>query len=252
MNNHTRTSVFVFFLLLMPVQVFAGHMKIMTENYPPYSYQVDDHAEGFVVDIVRLLMGQVGEHSSEIVFYPWPRAYQKLRDGSSDVLFPMARTPEREKFFKFVGPVFSNEVHFYRKKGSSINIDSFEDAKKVGKISVTRDDLYHQFLKEKGFTNLDVSSCQRSDFRKLLKGYVDLVPMGDRIIREFLKEVPDIDESMFEKVGPCVMRSEGYIAFAAHIPDGVVLKWQKALDGIKKGGAYQLIIDSYFEPCKEK
>ncbi len=136
---------------------------------------------------------------------------------------------------------------FIVKKGADVSVKNLEESKNNVRIAVTRDDFYHQMLTEKGFTNLDVSSSQKSDFLKLLKGRVDLVPMGERALQGFLKKHPDFDNSMFERAGPPLLSSDTYIAFAAHVPDDVVQKWQDALDKIKENGVYQLVIDSYFE-----
>lgn len=219
----------------------------MSESYPPFSYKVNGHAEGFVSNIVNILRGQLGEEHTEIVFLPWARAYQNLQNGRADVLYPMVITAERKKLFKFVGPVFTSNVYFYRKKGANVSFISIEETKKNSRIAVTRDAAYHQILFETGFTHLDVSSCQRLDFLKLVKGRVDFVPMGERIIQGFLKKYPELDYSMFEKAGPALFTVDTYIAFASHVPDEVVQRWQNALDEIKGNGIYQFIIDSYFE-----
>ncbi|OEU65575.1 MAG: hypothetical protein BA863_01495 [Desulfovibrio sp. S3730MH75] len=223
---------------------------MMAENYPPYSYEVDGLAEGLISDIVHIIQEQVGEQSSKITFYPWARSYQNLQDGTSDVLFPMARTPEREKLFKFVGPVATSVVYLYRKKETDVYVDSVEEAKRVGRIGVTRNDIFHQLLVKWGFANLDVSSSRDSDFRKLYKGRVDLVPLSEYDMYHFFQNIPDLDESMFEKAGRHIYTVRSYIAFGTHVPDAVVLKWQKSLDAIKESGVYQDIINSYYDHLK--
>ncbi len=116
MKNFIYAIILACLTLLTTQTVFADSLRITTENYPPYSYKVDGHAEGFVSNIVNILRGQIGEEYSEITFLPWARAYQNLKNGQSDVLYPMVLTAERDKLFKFVGPVFTNNVYFYRKK----------------------------------------------------------------------------------------------------------------------------------------
>ncbi|WP_319470228.1 transporter substrate-binding domain-containing protein [uncultured Pseudodesulfovibrio sp.] len=218
----------------------------MAEDYPPYSFPENGQAAGFVSEVVRLILDEAGQGETAIHFYPWARAYMKLQNGSGDVLYPMARTPGREALFRFVGPVFSDAVYFYKKRNASLTLTSIEDAKKVTSIGVTRNDLYHQLLKEKGFINLDVSSKQEHDFRKLFEGRVTLVPMGEKSIRNFMDRVQGLDLDMFEKTGPMWYRSEAYVAFSKQVPVNVVQKWQEILDRLKGTGKYEAIMNRYF------
>ncbi|WP_161625360.1 substrate-binding periplasmic protein [Maridesulfovibrio hydrothermalis] len=224
----------------------ATELYITAEHYPPYSYKENGRPTGFLVELVHQIQEKIGEEKGEINFYPWARAYKQLQVGIADVLFPMGMTPERSAMFKFVGPVFWNDIYFYRLKGSSVVVESVEDARKVGKIAVTRDDLYHQTLRDMGFTNLDVSSSHKSDYLKLLKGRVDLLPMGERTLPHFLRAVPELGANDLERVGPAIFFTTTYIAFSLKTPDAVIKKWQEALDDLKKGGNWNNIMDKYF------
>jgi len=220
----------------------------MAEEYPPYSYQIDSEGKGIFIDLVQLIQAKLGEKPSEITFYPWARGYKMLESGVGDILFPMCMTSERSAQFKFVGPVFWDDIYFYRKKGSGIDIKRIDDARKVGKIAVTRSDVFHQNLVSMGYTNLDVSSSQKCDFLKLIRGRVDLVPMGRKAISYFFKRNPELDFSQLERVGPPIFFTTNYLAFALNTPDEVVQKWQVAFDELKREGEWLKIVDKYFPP----
>lgn len=235
-------------MLLPSIPAHAAGLRFMSEDFPPYSYLENDEPRGLFVDMIREIQRTLGEEPARITYYPWARGYKNLFMGIGDVLFPMAVTPERSHLFKFVGPVFWDDVYFYRRKGSGIHITSMDDARQVGKIAVTRNDVYHLHLKNMGFTNLDVSSSQKSDFMKLLKGRVDLVPMGRKILPFFLKSKPDLDPDDFERVGPPIFFTSCYLAFSRATPDEVIKRWQNALDELKKTGVWLKIMDKYFPP----
>lgn len=247
-----RYLLFLFFIMLYACPVFASGLHIMAEQYPPYSYHEGGKPKGLVVEIVNLIYEKMNMPAPDIHFYPWARGYKKLQTGVGDVLFPMGMTPKRSVQFKFVGPIFWDNVHFYRKKGSTVVVDSIDDAKSVGKIAVTREDIYYHNLENMGFENLDVSSSQRSDFLKLMKGRVDLIPVGSKSLLYFTKGIPGLDVSDFEKVGPPVFFTTTYIAFALKTPDEVVTKWQVAFDDLKKGEYWQVLLDKYFPPDQAK
>ncbi len=238
----------LFCLLFLPPFAHASDLKIMAEQYPPYSYREDGATKGLFVELVRRIQVKLGEKPAEISFYPWARGYEMLKGGVGDILLPMCMTSERSALFKFVGPVFWDDVYFYRRKGSSIDLKGLDDARKVGKIAVTRFDVYHQNLVAMGYTNLDVSSAQKCDFLKLMRGRVDLVPMGRKAISYFFEHNPELDLNQLERVGPSVFFTTNYIAFALKTPDELILKWQAALDELKAEGEWQKIADKYFPP----
>jgi polar amino acid transport system substrate-binding protein len=232
--------------LLWCPPALAGGLHIMTEQYPPFSYQVEGEARGFCVEIVQRILERLGLGGTEIVFYPWARAYMKLKDEDDHVLFPMVRSVGRAGLFRFVGPVFEDTLYFYRRKGSAVVVQGLADARRVAAIGVTRDDFYHQFLVKRGFTNLDVSANQIHDFRKLAQGRVDLVPMGERAMSGFIGRQQGLDPAMFEKTGPAISSSEVFIGFSGSTSDAVVESWQKALDELKEAGVFLAIMNRYF------
>lgn len=235
--------------LLWCPRALADGLHVMTEEYPPFSYQENGQARGFCVEIVQRILERLGQGATEIVFYPWARAYMKLGDEDGHVLFPMSRSTEREGRFRFVGPLFEDTLFFFRRKGSAVQVQSLADARRVGAIGVTRDDFYHQFLVERGFANLDVSVCQLHDFRKLAQGRVDLVPMGEKAMSGFLGRQQGLDPAMFEKAGPAIHSAEVFIGFSGSTPDGVIESWQKALDELKEAGVCGAIMNRYFPPA---
>ncbi|MFH1914389.1 MAG: transporter substrate-binding domain-containing protein [Pseudomonadota bacterium] len=232
--------------LMAMVPAWADELHVMTEVYPPFSYQVDGEARGFCVDLVRRILDSLGRTDTEIVFYPWARAYRELQEEDGRVLFPLSRSAEREKLFRFVGPVFEDTLYFYARKGAELEIVSLDDARRVRAIGVTRDDFYHQFLAARGFANLDVSTCQAHDFRKLAQGRVDLVPMGEKALPEFVGRIDGLGPAMFERVGPPIHTSGVYIGFSRSTSDEVIEDWRRALDDLKVAGVYQTIMNRYF------
>jgi len=231
--------------------VRADDLHVMTENYPPFSYQVNGEPRGFCVEIVRRILDSLGRTDTEIHFYPWARAYRELQEEDGRVLFPLSRSAEREWLFRFVGPVFEDTLYFYARRGAELQIASLDDARRVRAIGVTRDDFYHQFLTAHGFANLDISTCQAHDFRKLVNGRVDLVPMGEKALAQFVGNIDGLDPAMFERVGPPIHTSGVYIGFSRSTPDAVLEAWRQALDDLKAAGVYDAVMGRYFPPVAE-
>ena len=235
-------------LSFISTNAYASGLKIMAEEYPPYSYKLEGKAHGLFIDLMHKIQGKLKEEPSDVTFYPWARGYKILEHGAGDILLPMCMTPERSLKFKFVGPVFWDDIYFYRRKGSGIELENVDDARKVHTITVTRYDVFHQNLVSMGYTNLDLSASPKCDFMKLIRGRADLVPMGRKVISYFFKCNPELDFNKVERVGPSVFFTTNYIAFAKHVPDEVIHKWQQALDELKVEGEWQKIVDKYFPP----
>ncbi len=91
-------------LLLLFHPVFSSELKILTENLPPLNYVKDDILVGPAVEIVKEIQKRVGSHEP-IKVYPWVRAYQMALREENIVLFGMTHTTERNRKFKWIGPI---------------------------------------------------------------------------------------------------------------------------------------------------
>jgi polar amino acid transport system substrate-binding protein len=154
----------------------------------------------------------------------------------------MTRTEEREKMFKWVGPIASNKWVFFAKKGSGITLGSLEDAKKVEKIGTYKDDAAESFIKAEGFTNIDSVVNDDQNVPKLMAGRINLWIVGELqgIHKAKAKGVADQLEKVLD-----VKDTQLYIAFSKNTSDAEVAKWQAALDAMKADGSYDALIMKY-------
>jgi polar amino acid transport system substrate-binding protein len=194
--------------------------------YPPLVYAGQGRLWGVVPEVVGEIQKLVGD-TSELKETPWLRGYEQTRTKANQALFAIVRIPEREKLFKWVGPVFGEGDYFFSRKGSDAMISTLDDARKVHRIAVRKDGYTHQALLAKGFTNLDVGPSYESSYMKLAEGRVDLVLMGERTDCKFGD-------------------STAWLAFSLDVPDEVIKKWQDALDSLKASGLYKSILDRNF------
>jgi len=168
--------------LLFSYQAHADNsVRLMTEEFAPYQFYEGKGDKkkitGISIEIVQAIQKRIGNNDA-IKVLPWSRALKLLAKRKNSALFSTARTPAREKKYKWVGPLAKLEIVFFRKTGSKVMIGSLEDAKKVAKIGVTKNVATHEMLSNKGFKNLDVmqSGSDDKNIRRLTKGRVDLWP----------------------------------------------------------------------------
>ncbi len=234
--------IFLACLLGFAANATAGTFSIMTEEYPPFNYTENGQLTGLSYDVMIELLKRVG-HPNNIQVQSWSRSYKLIQAKDNRILFSMTRTKQREPLFKWVGPVATNKWVFFAKKGSSIKINSLDDARTAKRIGTYKDDAAELFLKESGFTNIDSVIDDAVNVKKLLAGRIDLWIVGH--LQGLHKARAAVgDSTVLEKVFD-VKDTQLYIAFSRSTPDAVIAKWQAALDGIKKDGTYDKILKKY-------
>lgn len=221
----------------------AKEYVVMTEDFAPFGYREDGKLTGLSVEIVREVLKTLS-HPDNIEVLPWARAYRETLNKPNRVVFSMARSPDREALFKWVGPLIADRIFFYKRRGAAIEIDTLDDAKKVKRIVLTRDFPEHRLLQSQGFSNLYLTVKPIQNFKMLMERRGDLVPMGELAVPKIIKEI-GMDPTFIERTSVMLFETKLYIAFSNDIPDSEVQRWQSALDHVKATGKQAEIIKKY-------
>jgi polar amino acid transport system substrate-binding protein len=221
-------------VLLVSVQpVLSAELTILTEHQPPLNYVEGGVLVGPSVEIVKEIQRRVGSHE-QIKVYPWPRAYRMALKEENIVLFGTTHTELRHDKFKWIGPLATKRDILIAKKGSGIRINSLEDAKKVNRIGTVRDDTREQYLKGKGFTNLEPVSDEQKNVKKLVLGRIDLWTYKKPGYRTVCK-LAGVDYNEVEEVYH--LRTINIdIAFSKKTSDSIVQKWRNAFNEMLADG----------------
>ena len=110
----------------------AKELTYITEQYPPYNFQIDGKLQGISIDLLEKVwerMG-VGLNRSVVELLPWTVGYQRTLNEKNTVLFKTARLPEREQLFKWAGPIGPITNVLLAKKDKNISITTSEDLKR--------------------------------------------------------------------------------------------------------------------------
>jgi len=245
-----KSIVLAFLTLLFSAHALADTpVRLMAEEFAPYQFYEGDGDDrritGISIEIVRAIQKKLGNKDA-IKVLPWSRGLKLLAKHKNSALFSTARTPEREGKYRWVGPLAKLEIVFFKKSGSDVTIRSIEDAKKVGRIGVTKNVATHEILTNMGFTNLNVmqSGADEKNLARLVKGRIDVWPtayyagiysskkMG---VLDQVESIPDLS----------LMTGHLYIAFNKETDDQVIFQWQSALDQLKTDGVVDAILKRY-------
>ena len=237
-----------FFWTFPPSAQSFPRFDIMTENWAPYNFSRDGKTQGIAVDLLVEMLKRAGSEQTidDIKIVSWPRGYGLVTRESNTMLFSMTRTEEREKLFKWVGPIAENVTELIARKDKHIQISSIADIQKY-KVATIIDDVGEQLLLGKGvpLSNL-YRVVNRDQVQHLLSiNRVDLSIGSSQGFRSFALAAgynPDDYESVF-------VLNRDVISYAFHkeTPDSVIQALQKALKDLKAEGIYDKIVEKYQE-----
>lgn len=227
------TAVALILLFLTPPVWPGQNLTVLTEEVRPFAYHEDGRLTGYSVEVVSEIMRRLGV-DLPIQVQPWARIFKTAQARPGVVLFSAARTPEREALFHWVGPLTTFSWCFYARRGSGLSVVSLDDARKVGRIGVYRNDVRHQYLESQGFTNLDVADNNELNVRKLMADRIDLVALGGEGVG-YLLDAAGVSRDSVEPHF-CFRQADLYIAFSLGTDPAVVAGWRQVFSNLEKEG----------------
>ena len=224
----------------------ATDLVLLTENFPPYNmakngknFAQDENINGIATDIVREMFKRADITYSLTLRFPWERVYKLALEKPGYGVFVMARLPDRENLFKWVGPIGPDDWIMLAKADSKISLETLEQASQY-RIGAYKGDAIAETLTKQGLKPILVLRDQ-DNAKKLVNGQIDLWATGDPAGRYLARQ---------EGVNglKTVLRfnsAELYLALNKDVPDTTVAKLQAALDQLRKEGVVDEIMARY-------
>ncbi|MFO2466097.1 ABC transporter substrate-binding protein [Pseudomonas sp. 15FMM2] len=221
-------------------------LVLLTENFPPYNmakngknFARDENIEGIAADIVRETFKRAGISYNLTLRFPWERIYRLALEKPGYGVFVMARLPDREGLFKWVGPIGPDDWVLLAKADSKIQLDDLAQARPY-KIGAYKGDAIAQTLEKQGFDPVIVLRDQ-DNAHKLMEGQIDLWATGDPAGRYLARQVGVSGLKTVLRFNS----AELYLALNKDVPDDVVARLQAALDQLRKDGVVDEIMAKY-------
>ena len=228
------------------VDTSRSPIVLLTENFPPYNmakngknFAQNENIEGIAVDILRETFKRADISYSMTLRFPWERIYHLALENPGYGVFVTARVPDREKLFKWVGPLGPDDWVLLARGDSPITLTSLEQARQY-RVGAYKDDVIALSLEKQGLAPVIVLRDQ-DNARKLQAGQIDLWATGDPA-GQFLARQVGI--SGFKTVLR-FHQAELFLALNKDVPDEVVNKLQKALDQLRAEGVVEKISAKY-------
>lgn len=174
-----------------------SNLRVTTSNFPPYSYEEKGEVKGIAVGRIKEIFAKIGL-SPDIKVYPWGRALYTVRNTPNTVLFSVARSPERELMFHWIGTVIDYNVHIYRRADrTDIHVDTLDDLKNYSFAGLQKD-IKTEYLKKRGVDVYGVS-LEENAIKMLNAERVNLIASDIHAMEYRLKEL-GLDKENFVSV----------------------------------------------------
>ena len=221
-------------------------LVLLTENFPPYNmakngknFAKEENIEGIAVDIVRETFKRAGIAYNLTLRFPWERIYKLALEKPGYGVFVMARLPDREALFKWVGPIGPDDWVLLAKADSKIQLAHLEHARPY-RIGAYKGDAIAESLEKQGLKPIVVLRDQ-DNAQKLMDGQIDLWATGDPAGRYLARQVGVTGLKTVLRFNSAQL----YLALNKDVPDELVAKLQAALDQLRKDGVVDEIMANY-------
>ena len=221
-------------------------LVLLTENFPPYNmakngknFAKDENIEGIAVDIMRETFKRAGISYNLTLRFPWERIYKLALEKPGYGVFVMARLPDREALFKWVGPIGPDDWVLLAKADSKVQLENLEQARRY-KIGAYKGDAIAETLEKQGLKPMVVLRDQ-DNAQKLLDGQIDLWATGDPAGRYLARQVGVTGLKTVLRFNS----AELYLALNKNVSDELVAKLQAALDQLRDEGVVADIMGRY-------
>jgi polar amino acid transport system substrate-binding protein len=194
------------------------------------NFAQENHIDGIAAEVVRETFKRAGIDYSMTLRFPWERVYKLALEKPGYGVFSTTRLPEREKLFKWVGPVGSYDWIMLARADSPIKLTSLEQAKAY-RIGAYKGDAIGERLASQGLNPILILR-DRDNVKKLVSGQIDLWAVGDPVGRYLAK----LDGVTGLKTVLKFNSAELYLALNKNTPDEMVARLQTALDQLKAEG----------------
>lgn len=230
--------------LAMP-GVQAESIQVVTEELPPYNMTVDGRLTGMSTEVVQAVLKEA-DLSASIQSMPWARAYDLALHDDNVLIYSIARIPERELLFQWVGAIAPTRWYMYALASRPIALKNLDDARGY-QNGVVKQDVGEQYLTAHGFSNgLNLQSSNRRElnYEKLKSAHIDLWIANELNALWLARQAGDDPAVTLLRALPLpdLGGDAGlFMAFSLKTPAATVERARQALKRIQDNGTYAAI-----------
>lgn len=206
-------------------------LTLLSHELVPFTHHHDGKLDGLAVRLMQQIQDELGE-TYPIRIYPFKRALALTRLEPGYALFVTQWAPEREPFFKWVGPLFRSKVIIYQPPSPRHKLKSLDDLRHLPRVGVVLGNADDERLTREGYTNLVRYQSVEEALQRLVLGKIDAFPVGEMVLDATLEQ-RGLSHRSVTNSGVVLHESWLYLAFSRDQDDAVIARWQSALDKVR-------------------
>ncbi len=243
--------VLLFASLLASVPAAAQSLRFVTEDSYPFQYLENKQLKGMSVEIVSE-MGKRAGVKVEHELLSWKDAYDRAQRDRATCIYSTARLENRERIFRWVGPIVENRWAAFGKKGLSPKPAGLDDLRRL-RVGVAQGDAKIEFLAQSGIGSAvvtvtdDAINAQKLTTNHNESGKIDVWVTGYYSALNVAAQtgVKDVEHLFTFNSSP------NFLACNYGMDQGVLKKLSAALDAMKKDGSHGKIVARYHPAAKK-
>lgn len=226
-----------------------GSLTVLTEHFPPFSYERDGQLSGYSVELVRAILDEAGE-TYQLRLAVWDGAYKLARSQENVLIFSMARTPRRERLFQWVGELARYTTGFYRHRDrTDIQASSLSELKPY-RIALLENGPAWQALESLPNSDeyrLDGDRDTILSLDRFFTGRADIVACPDVIANYYLREHGLPQETLIA-LPPAIDQNGLYLAASLKTSVDRVDRLRVAYENLNSRGFPNQLKDKWLNP----
>ncbi|MEJ6005690.1 transporter substrate-binding domain-containing protein [Paucibacter sp. AS339] len=219
-----------------------------TENLPPLNYSGETGPAGFSVELLRMMASEA-KLKLDIEVQPWVRAVRSAGESRDSLLFSLARLPEREAQYQWVGPISERRIVIYRlSKRTDLSFAGFGElgGSRLGAVRESAAGKQLLALGLKSDEDIEWAQDDASNLRKLLASRMEYLVMLDWAAAWNLRQLK-LPFSALTQVHELDTRLSYWYGLHQNFDPATRQRLQAALDALKRDGRYAKLRQRYFE-----
>jgi len=219
----------------------AQSIIFLTEENPPFNFTQGGKPAGISTEIITEMIKRA-DIKARFEILNWDSAYRRAQTDKDTCLYSTARLAERERLFRWIGPITTNKWVLVAKSDFSATINNDADARKY-KIGAIKTDAKAEFLRAKAITNISYSDSEVEIPPKLFlkkddPARIDLWLSGLYAYQTVAANAKVTDVKTVYRVGEQPL----FLACSPRLSDDVFKKLHAAEQSMRKDGTWSKLI----------
>jgi polar amino acid transport system substrate-binding protein len=228
------------------VPAAAQTLQVVSTDNPPFNYLENDQPAGFATEVLNAML-QRANLAGHIEFLPWQRALLKVGQRPDTLIYTIARTPEREEQYQWIGPFAPREVWFWKMKARhDVRVDTLQDVRRYH-VATVRADAQTELMQKMGLLSAGKDELLTNGDNVITMLYahrVDLVANSELGMAWRLRQLK-LDPAKIERSVLLVSNGGYYFALGAKASPQLVSRLRAAFEEVRASGLPERAMKAY-------